>query len=84
MEGFVYILRHNNNHFYIGSTTDINRRVAQHKGGHTRTTKRLGNFTLVFQQKYSSLQMARIVERKLKSMKRKDYIEKIIREGYIR
>jgi predicted GIY-YIG superfamily endonuclease len=39
---------------------------------------------LVFSQEVSSLKTARMAEAKIKSWKRKDYIEKIVREGTIR
>ena len=44
----------------------------------------MGEFELVFMQEYETLTLARVVERKLKKMKRKDYLEKIVRDGYIR
>ena len=40
--------------------------------------------TLVFKQNYPTLIEARRIERKLKKLKRKDYIENIIRDGYIK
>jgi len=33
MTYFVYILRLQNGHFYVGSTGDLNRRLAEHRGG---------------------------------------------------
>ena len=42
------------------------------------------NPKLVFKQEFCSLDIARNVERKIKKLKRKDYIEKIISEGYVR
>lgn len=84
MNGIVYILKSKQNKYYIGSTNDLDRRLKQHKSGHTPTTKRIKTFDLVFHQKYDSLNKARLVEKKIKSWKRKDYIEKIIKEGKIR
>ncbi len=40
-------------------------------------------FSLVLKQNYSSLETARKIERKIKKLKRKDYIEKMVKEGYI-
>ncbi|OGL98228.1 hypothetical protein A2318_01295 [Candidatus Uhrbacteria bacterium RIFOXYB2_FULL_45_11] len=39
---------------------------------------------LVFSQEYSTLREAREIERRLKKLKRKDYLQKIINEGLIR
>lgn len=84
MEGFVYILKSESNKYYIGSTIDLEKRLNQHKQGHTHSTKRMGNIEMVFSQKYPSLLEARRIEYRLKKLKRKDYIEKIVKEGYIR
>ena len=59
--------------------------MSQHQSkSHTHTTKRLGKLDLIFSQEYHSLDDARSVERKLKKLKRRDYIEKVIKEGNIR
>lgn len=85
MNGYVYILQFKKSDiFYIGSTSDLERRLKQHLSGHTSTTKRLGEFNLVFSQQLNDLSQARKVERRIKSWKRRDYIEKIIQDGYIR
>jgi len=81
---FVYILQGENEKYYIGSTTDKKRRLLQHQTGHTWTTQRLKNFKMVFSQEYPTLQEARKIEMKLKRLKRKDYIDKIVRDGHIR
>jgi len=44
----------------------------------------MGNIELVFFQKFPNLKEARRIESKIKKLKRKDYIEKIIKEGYIK
>lgn len=82
--GYVYILKGANSRFYIGSTINLKRRLAQHEKGHTATTKQLPQFQLAFHQSYPSLLAARRIEKKLKRMKRKDYLEKIIADGYIK
>ena len=84
MFGFLYILKDNNGKFYIGSTDDLKRRLKRHYLGHTQTTRNMKNPTLVFSQKFSSLQEARKIEARIKKLKRKDYIEKIIKDGYIK
>lgn len=81
---FVYILKNEQGKYYIGSTFDIEKRIKQHLNGYTHSTKRLGSFVLVFSQKFESLQDARSVEYKLKKLKRKDYIDKIVEDGFIK
>lgn len=82
--GYLYILKFDTGRFYIGSTADLERRLKQHSSGHTHSTKRLGStFTLVFSQELETLQQARRLEHKIKAWKRKEFIEKIVREGFI-
>ena len=72
MKGFVYILKNELGRYYVGSTSNLERRLHQHKSGTTHSTKRMGSM------------LARQIEFKLKRLKRKDFIEKIIKEGYIK
>ncbi|MDP3934941.1 MAG: GIY-YIG nuclease family protein [Candidatus Giovannonibacteria bacterium] len=81
---FVYILKSlRDARFYIGSTTNLQERLKHHFGGFTPSTKSFGKIELVFSQKYPNLKDARSIERKLKALKRKDYLEKIIKDGKI-
>jgi putative endonuclease len=70
--------------YYIGSTIDIERRLKQHQRNQTPTTSRYGGIKLVFSQEYSTINEAGIIERKLKRLKRRDYIKKIIEDGNIK
>ncbi|HEY9584875.1 MAG TPA: GIY-YIG nuclease family protein [Candidatus Paceibacterota bacterium] len=81
---FVYILRSEKGMYYTGSTSNLSERLRHHHGGYTPSTSRMGKLTLVFKQEYGSLILAREVEKKIKMMKRKDYIEKIIKDGVIK
>ena len=83
-KGFVYILKDASNRFYIGSTDDLKRRMRQHELGHTQTTRNMGNPVLVLTQEYESLKIARKIELKIKKLKRKNYIEKMVADGYIK
>ena len=81
---YVYILKSKkDDRYYIGSCIDLNKRLDHHKKGWTATTKRFGNIQMVFSQKYNTLSEARKIERKLKKLKRKDYLEKIISDKII-
>jgi len=81
---WVYIIKTKIGQYYIGSTTNLDSRIKHHIGGHTPTTSRFGYDQLVFSQKFDTLSDARKIEKKLKRFKRKDFIEKIIKDGYIR
>lgn len=83
VKAFVYILKDEAGKFYIGSTSDLERRLRQHQLNHTQTTSRMINPKLVLKQECETLAHARTIERKIKKMKRKDFIEKMIADGYI-
>jgi len=84
MKNFVYILRDDKGKFYIGSTNNLKRRLSAHLNGHTQTTSRMINPVIVLAQEYETLECARKIERRLKKLKRRDYIEKMVKEGYIK
>jgi predicted GIY-YIG superfamily endonuclease len=67
---WVYILKGSSGRHYIGSAVDLQARLAQHKRGHTHTTRRLGeNVEIVARKKVATLDEARRIERKLKAKK---------------
>lgn len=80
---WVYILQSEKSQYYIGSTANLERRLKQHFTGGAHTTSRMKGLKLVFSQEFKSSEKARIVERKLKSWKRKDFIDKIVSDGEI-
>ncbi len=81
---WVYILQTKSGKYYIGSTTDITERLKHHFGGFTPSTKSLGAEALLLKQKYQTLKEARSIEAKIKKLKRSDYIEKMVKDGYIK
>ena len=67
---WVYVLRGSTGRHYIGSTVDLDARIAQHRRGHTHTTKRLGeNLELVASKSVETLTEARKIEGILKAKK---------------
>lgn len=81
----VYILQSlANGRFYVGSTNDLNRRIAEHNAGKTKSLQYLRPLQLVFHQEYQTLEQARRIEYKLKKLKSKVIIERIIKEGFIK
>ncbi len=84
-QGFVYILRSlKNGRFYIGSTANIKARLYLHKIGRVIATRYIRPLKLELCQEYPSFGMARRVEYRLKKFKRRDFIEKIIKDGVIK
>ncbi len=65
-----YILRGSTGRHYIGSTTDLERRLSEHQRGHTHTTQRLGDeLQLIASLDFARLEDARAFERELKRKK---------------
>lgn len=84
MKGYVYILQsQKNNTYYIGSTNDIKQRIQQHNSGNVKSTKYKRPYKLIFCQQFLNIDIAKKIERKIKNWKRKDYIEKIIKNQKI-
>ena len=81
----VYILQSEiTKKYYVGSTQDLSRRIKEHFSGKVYTTKRMLPVRLVFTQKYSSIIIAKNIEKKLKAFKSKVIIQKIIEDGVIK
>ncbi len=81
----VYILQSlRDGRYYIGSTVDLHARWRHHEGGFTHSTKRFGPLRIVLTQEYTTIEEARYVERRIKELKRKDYIEQMVKDGYIK
>ena len=82
---YVYILQSlKNSSFYIGSTENIEVRFKQHNSGNVKFTKNKRPYKLAFYQEYDSINEARLIEMKIKSWKRRDYIDKIISDKVIK
>ncbi len=81
---WVYILQSTKGKFYIRSTINLKKRLKHHQGGFTPSTRRMGKMKLVFSQRYQTIREARLIEVKLKYFKRKDFIERIIKDKIIK
>jgi putative endonuclease len=85
MSYYVYILKsQKNGSYYVGSSDNPKKRLLGHNLGRSIYTKRNLPYKLVFTQEVESLSKARLVETEIKKWKRKDFIEKIIRDGKIK
>ena len=76
---YLYILKSaKNSRYYVGSTNDLDRRLAEHDRGKTKYTKYAGPFDLVYQEKFDTLKQARQREYQIKKLKSRKYIEYLI------
>jgi len=67
---WVYVLQGSSGRHYIGSTTELERRLDQHRSGHTYSTRRLGQeIQLLASLELSTLAEARKLEREMKQKK---------------
>lgn len=78
---FVYILKsEKNGRYYIGSTGNLERRLSEHNSGNTKSLKYLRPLKVVFKKGFIQRKEAIKIEKKLKSFKSKNIIEKIVLE----
>jgi putative endonuclease len=84
MKAFVYILEDQNGKYYIGSTRYLERRIKQHQLKATGFTSGMKSPRLVLSQEFDSITTARKIELRIKKLKRKDYIRRMVNDGFIR
>lgn len=78
----VYILRSDKNScFYVGSTSDIEKRLIYHNLGRVKSTRNLRPWKLIRFLPCENEAVARGNELRLKKYKRKDILEKVIKDG---
>jgi putative endonuclease len=82
MKGYLYMLRCGDGSYYVGSTTNLELRVAEHQAGEggAYTTRRLP-VELVYTCEFQTLHEAFLRERQVKGWSRKKK-EALIREDY--
>jgi len=77
----VYILKSiKSSRYYIGSANNIERRLSQHNKGFVRATKNIKPLELKCFVLCNDLTEAKRSEYRLKSYKRKDILEKVIKD----
>ena len=64
---YVYVLGDNNENFYKGMTTNLERRLSEHKKGKTKTTSRMNDLQIVYTEEYPTSAEARRREKYFKS-----------------
>ncbi|HVN57832.1 MAG TPA: GIY-YIG nuclease family protein [Bacteroidales bacterium] len=79
MAYFVYILKSmKDGRYYIGSTSNVESRLAYHNSGRQRSTKSRTPFVLVKSEEYPDRQAAERREREIKSYKGGEGFRKVI------
>ena len=79
---FLYILQSDSTgQYYIGSTTDLKRRLHEHLRGQTPSTRGRGPWRLVYQEEFPTLSAARKRERQIKSWKSHRSVSDLIGSG---
>ncbi len=82
MKGHVYILLSQKDHrTYVGSTTDLKRRLDEHNAGKNISTKNRRPFILAYSEEYDNLIVARKRELFLKSRSGRRAIQRLFQEN---
>lgn len=67
---YVYFLKSQKvNWYYVGSTSNLAKRVEQHNNGEVRSTKSRAPYDLVYEEQYVKLSDARAREKEIKSIR---------------
>ncbi|MFN0255764.1 GIY-YIG nuclease family protein [Pedobacter ureilyticus] len=76
---FAYILYSSSrDRYYVGSTSDIEKRLAKHNTNHKGFTGKIGDWKLVYIEQFETREFALTREKKIKSWKSRLMIEKLI------
>ena len=85
MKGYVYILKSLKNQcYYVGSTLNMINRFKKHELGYVNATKNLRPLKIELVQEYESITIAKQIVYRIKQLKRRDYLEKMIKSGHIK
>ncbi len=69
--------------YYIGSTNNLNRRLREHNRGQTKSTRRTGIWTLVYQKEYLESNEAKKRERQIKAFKGGEAFKRLLKDAGI-
>jgi len=80
----VYVLQSIKDHgYYIGCTTDLERRVSEHNNGKTLSLISRRPLEVIYSEEYSDQKVAYAREKKLKSYKGGEAFKKLISNGEV-
>ncbi|MFH1856740.1 MAG: GIY-YIG nuclease family protein [Candidatus Omnitrophota bacterium] len=81
---WVYILQsEKDGNLYVGSTSDIDKRLVYHNRGSVRSTKSRRPLKLIYKEEVDSVSSARRREKFLKSGRGREWIKKIVLRGEV-
>ena len=75
----VYVLKDSFGKLYKGMTNDLERRVAEHRSGHTLSTRQLKDAKVVYKEEYDGFEEARKRELYFKNAAGRRFLKKILR-----
>ena len=75
---FVYILRSENNRYYIGASDNVSKRLNYHNSGRVKSTKPYMPWSLIYTEKYNTLSEARKRESQIKNWRSRLAVERLI------
>ncbi len=78
-----YILKCNDNTYYVGSTRNFDRRILEHEGGKSKYTKKKLPVELVFKKEFQSLKEARKFEDFIKKQRNRNFYNKLINGAFV-
>lgn len=67
---YLYIIRCEDSYLYIGITSDLDRRIKQHKDGFYRNTKNRGIISLCYCENFNNIHEAAKREKEIKGWRR--------------
>lgn len=74
----VYVLGASDGRLYKGMTNNLDRRLREHKSGHTKTTAKMENLVVVYKEIYDNFDEARKRELYLKTAAGRRLIKKVL------
>ena len=74
----VYILQDSDGKLYKGMTNNIERRLAEHRSGHTVTTSKMKDLKIIYKEIYQNFEEARKRELYFKSAAGRRFIKKVL------